>query len=112
MFRVIAKKTDRTPPAYLEVDKDNCKITVIKTFLYEEWCKEMGREPKLCPELKEGQEFIVSNSGKIPKGICQVAWADIRFNIYLVHEGFFNSMIVCCSDSVRPVYFKLERIEA
>jgi uncharacterized repeat protein (TIGR04076 family) len=60
----------------------------------------------------DGQEFVLESPWVAPEGFCQWAWADIRTYILLVWEGKFDHFIACCTDGLRPVFFKIERIEA
>lgn len=102
-----------------------CKITVLKRQLNEELAKEYsGVEVAKCPFFEEGQEFICSIFEK-PQDFCDWAWNDIYKVINTLYSGgnystgVFenwmkkdNIMIVCCTDGIRPVSFKIERIEA
>jgi uncharacterized repeat protein (TIGR04076 family) len=47
----------------------------------------------------------------MPEKFCEWAWADIRTYIPMV-LGQGNPIAVCCTDGFRPVFFKLERIDA
>lgn len=65
----------------------------------------------------EGKEFIVQEDGKMPSDFYSWAWHDIhRDCIVLRLEGNFAWMkkpgigYTCCTDGLRPVIFKLERI--
>jgi len=72
----------------------------------------------VCVELTEGQEFMVQENGKIPEGFCTWAWHDIYPEVthlrfggsfpWMKKEGVIYSS---CSDGLRPVIFKLERVE-
>lgn len=101
-----------------------CKITVLKRTLNadiaKEYCK---KEFAACPRNREGQEFISANFEK-PEGFCSWAWCDIsKFVIALMTNGNFaeghyegwmkdkNTVIACCTDALRPVIFKIERID-
>ena len=71
----------------------------------------------VCDMLEVGQEFI-SENGACPEGLCAWAFADIQRDIsHLSLGGDFpwikekGTMLSCCTDGVRPVVFKLERIE-
>lgn len=100
------------------------KITVIKkmstTDLY-------GANPPVeintkmltpeCDKLELGQEFIMENMD-CPVGFCNWAFADIQRD--LVHVFFRGNFpwikdkgiaISCCTDGLRSVFFKIERIE-
>lgn len=101
-----------------------CKITVLKRMLNSELASEYaGVEVTECPFFKEGQEFIGGFFEK-PQNFCQWAWDDIYKVVCSLssggnyNTGIFkdwmkrdNNMIVCCSDGLRPVCFKVERIE-
>jgi uncharacterized repeat protein (TIGR04076 family) len=98
-----------------------CKITVLKkTFhpdLVEEYCKDP--QTGICTSFVEGDEFLTDSSTRMPDGFCGYAWIDLhRLVLVLMNEGNFGSwmkdgrtMIACCTDGIRPVIFKLERIE-
>jgi uncharacterized repeat protein (TIGR04076 family) len=74
-----------------------------------------GSERRM-PLFNIGDEFIVENLN-MPKGFCSWAWADIQRDItalalggnfpWIKDEGV---MISCCTDGLRPVVFKLERV--
>jgi uncharacterized repeat protein (TIGR04076 family) len=100
-----------------------CKITVLKknlnTELAGEYCQ---NEVTPCPVFKEGQEFI--SGFEKPEGFCDWAWNDIHKIVTVLlsggnfSEGIFegwmkdeNTMISCCTDAIRPVIFKIERIK-
>ena len=101
-----------------------CRITVIKRSLNPELAEEFIKSKVgLCEIFKEGQTFETQFSQK-PEGFCDWAWNDIyKTVVTLAHGGNFskdlfaswmnddNSMITCCTDGIRPVIFKVERIE-
>ena len=69
-----------------------------------------------CPVYKEGQEFIVG--GEMPEGFCESAWRTIYTSVDVLRNGgnfpYFNEKgisITCCNDGLRPVVFKVERVE-
>lgn len=73
-----------------------------------------------CPHYTEGQEFIVEQFGERPKDFpCDWAWNDIYKVVFtLMAGGNFrpwmessNTFITCCTDGIKPVVFKVERIE-
>ena len=98
------------------------KITVLKRTVmkdlvdaYKAGAEETAEHE--CEVFKEGQEFIVENLG-MPEGFCSWAWADIQRDVtVLALGGDFPWIkqkgvgISCCTDGLRPVIFKLERIE-
>jgi len=76
-----------------------------------------GKEFEVCERFEEGQEFIVEETGERPDGFCAWAWHDVykdmsvlKFggNFPWVEEG---EMVTCCTDGIRPVSFKLKRLE-
>jgi len=71
-----------------------------------------------CPFHREGQEYYVTHNYLKPEGLCPGAWHDIREAVSVLHMGgtFYpwlkeNEMIKCCTDGLRPVIFRLERLE-
>lgn len=56
------------------------KITVLKRVTPEEVFGEYplkGEQTSACSVYKDGQEFIVDESGRMPEGLCSWAWNDI-----------------------------------
>ena len=100
-----------------------CKITVLKKSIDKDLAKEYCQnEVTSCPAFSEGQEFICGFEK--PEGFCDWAWNDIyRFVAVLLSGGNFSkdifegwmkddkTMITCCTDAIRPVTFKIERID-
>ncbi len=100
-----------------------CKITVIKKSLNKALAKKYcGKKVGLCEIFKEGDEFITALEK--PNGFCDWAWNDIHNCVEVivtggnfskgVFEGWMkddNTIIACCTDGIRPVVFKIERIE-
>ena len=99
---------------------DKVKITVVKKVNNKDM---FGENPPVgftaapeCDKLQVGQEFIFE--GNFPDGFCPWAFADIQRDlVHLRLGGDFpfikekGAMLSCCTDGVRPVVFKLERIE-
>ena len=97
------------------------KITVVKKVSNKDM---FGDNPPVgftaspeCNKLELGQEFM-SEEGRCPPDFCSWAFADIQRDItHLRLGGDFpwikekGTMLSCCTDGVRPVVFKLERIE-
>ena len=101
------------------------KVTVLKASLNQDLV-DLYVEPEEvktfgpCDVFKEGQEFITDPVGPTPEGFCPWAWDDLR-KVLLVYfaGGSFDmwkkdgdTMIACCTDGYRPVYFKLEKLPA
>jgi uncharacterized repeat protein (TIGR04076 family) len=97
------------------------KITVIRRFSPEdvfghEYKTPTGKVVGKC-DFKDGQEWISENA-QMPEGFCTWAWIDLARSMHVLrHGGNFKNwteegvMYDACSDGVRPVCFKLERIE-
>ena len=70
-----------------------------------------------CPRFQVGEEFILED-GSCPSGFCSWAYADIQRDVTLLRMGGSYPWIKdkkvgisCCTDGLRPVFFKLERID-
>jgi len=96
-----------------------CKITVLKRVVHQDLVDkymEPGAATLPCPHFREGQEFVFDDHPG--EDFCQAAWNDIyKAYVALKTGGSFapwmktdNTLIVCCSDGIRPVFFKLERL--
>ena len=98
------------------------KITVLRRMFNEDladkYCQE---EVTPCPVFTEGQEFIYDSygEGNKPKNFCDHAGVNIYNLVFaLTSNGSFpkwmkneNSIIGCCTDGIRPVVFKIEKID-
>ena len=101
-----------------------CKITVLKRMFNEELAVEYRRSDVHfgpCPYYSEGDEFVVDQIGMRPEGFfCDWAWNDIQKLLFAMQLGGDYSpwmkdektFIACCTDGVKPVVFKLERLES
>lgn len=101
------------------------KITVLKALKPQEILgedaplnTETGEPHVKCPIHEVGQEFYVTHNYDKPEGFCPGAWSDIRETVSVIHLGgtFYpwlaeNEMIKCCTDGLRPVIFRIERLE-
>ena len=98
------------------------KITVIKTSTFKDLQTYAVSEIKPCHVLKEGQEFTTTYEK--PNGFCDWAWNDIHPYVSAMlaggnfAEGMYkgwmkdkNTVIACCTDGLRPVVFRIEKIE-
>ena len=70
-----------------------------------------------CKIYEDGQEFIVEENLRMPEGFCPSARHSIYHNIRTLGFGgnlpYFDERGVavnCCTDGIRPVIFKIERI--
>lgn len=98
------------------------KITVLKRFSPSEVFEKSPVthvNPNLgaCELYKDGQEFVVSEYVKMPEAFCTSAWHSIYNVVRVLAFGgnfpWFKEKgvgIYCCTDGLRPVVFKLERI--
>jgi len=99
-----------------------CKITVVKRTvnrdLIDEYSSNRSESFGLCDRYKDGQEFLIEGFPEKPEGFCDWAWADIHRDVIgLMIGGNFPWMrhpgtaVTCCTDGLRPVVFRVERIE-
>jgi uncharacterized repeat protein (TIGR04076 family) len=89
-----------------------CKITVIRKSFHEDLYKQYPYgEPTPCGRHEVGQVFITDSEWDPPEGLCTWAWADMRVIIHAMHAGNPIVKIESCTDGLRPVLFKVERIE-
>ncbi len=100
------------------------KITVVKKLnnkeLYGENPPAAFDEKRIEPEcdrFEVGQEFICETHN-CPPDFCSWAFADIQRDlVHILFGGYYPWMkekgvaITCCTDGLRPVIFKIERIE-
>ena len=102
------------------VETSKVKITVLKRLSSRDTFGDsppMGQAIEACGQFEVGQEFVVGDDGGMPEGFCHWAWNDIyKVVISLMYGGNFPWMkkkgtsISCCTDGLRPVIFKLERM--
>ncbi|MBN1409977.1 MAG: TIGR04076 family protein [Spirochaetales bacterium] len=99
------------------------KITVVKRSLHGDLAdKYCGHEVVPCGIFTEGQSYITGMNK--PEGFCDWAWNDIFKGVLSVFAGgSFNtrtfqgwmkkpdSVLLCCSDALRPVSFLIERVD-
>ena len=98
------------------------KITVLRKLLYEDLAREYrSGGDTVCELFEEGQEFVTEDYGPPPSFPCPWAWHDLyKYFATLKHRGAFDhdmkpphdkAVIACCTDGVRPVIFRLERVD-
>ena len=101
------------------VKKSRVKITILKKLSSRDIFGDsppMGQATEACRQFDVGQEFIVGEDGGMPEGFCHWAWNDIyKVVTTLMYGGSFSgkkdtSIVRCCTDGLRPVIFKLERV--
>ena len=97
-----------------------CKITVLRRMYNSDLVEEYSlpdSNTSPCTRFAEGQEFVVEE-GQRPSGFCDWAWHDInKVLVTLMRGGDFtpwmsdkDTIIACCTDALKPVVFKVERI--
>ena len=96
------------------------KITVLKVDLYKEFVDEYAADKEgfaPCKLFEVGQEFMLPGHNK-PDDFCSWAWADIQRDVVAMNSGGSfpwidpkGVSIACCTDGLRPVTFKIERVE-
>jgi uncharacterized repeat protein (TIGR04076 family) len=77
-----------------------------------------GRPFEICTAFEEGQEYLIETDNEMPEGFCPQAWHDIFRKLGILHwEGKYGAwpaegqIIACCTDGIRPVSFRLERMD-
>lgn len=98
------------------------KITVLKKEFYEELAEDYlteGAGAGACALLNVGDTFLFEGSAQMPEGFCPWAWIDIYQSVNAISAGATftpwnrgdGQTIVCCTDGIRPVVFKVEAVE-
>ncbi len=104
------------------VAKSEVRITVLKKLSSKDIFGDsppLGENVKPCPVYEVGQEFLVGKDGEMPEGFCHWAWNDLYKVITALRYGAIweegtkekgAPTVHCCTDGLRPVIFKLERV--
>ena len=95
------------------------RITVIKRALHtdviDQYLPQLSGQVAACSVFEDGQTFEVDPPfGAKPEGFCDWAWADIHKVVTLTMMGADPTPGIefsCCSDGLRPVTFRVQRIE-
>jgi uncharacterized repeat protein (TIGR04076 family) len=101
------------------------KITVVKIAAYMDLietyvdAERFPQDAGPCPMWKEGQEFVIEGSWPTkPAGFCDWAWTDVQRDVTMILLGADlpwlktpGVAIACCTDGLRPVSFKIERVD-
>ena len=107
----------------MTAEMPKCKITVLKRTIHQDliddYLDEAYRGTGLCECFKEGEEFVI-DPATVPKAFhdrCAWAWDDIRKDIMTVAMGADipgirqpGTVLTGCTDWLRPVIFKVERL--
>jgi uncharacterized repeat protein (TIGR04076 family) len=103
-------------------EMSKCKITVVRRTinqdLIDEYVSDTRESFGRCQAYDDGQEFVIEGFPLKPEGFCDWAWADIHRDVVATMFGGSypwigqpGMAITCCTDGLRPVVFKVERIE-
>ena len=94
-----------------------CKITVLRTALFEDLRNEYMPDFGPCPALKEGDVYFTGGmfGNSKPDGFCEYAWQAVQILASTLAGGGkvfgADSNIACCNDGIRPVVMKLEAVD-
>ena len=100
------------------VETHNVKITVAKKLgIKELWGDEapVSGAEDLCPRFQVGEVYMTEGLSMPKNWPCSWAWHDIFKEVLHLGLGgeFFaepgNVIIACCTDGMRPVFYKIER---
>ena len=103
------------------VERHQVKITVLRRFspteVFETSPVTPVRPLDACGLYSDCQEFTVGENLRMPEGFCSSAWHTIYCSVRTLAFGgnlpWYKEKgvaINCCTDGLRPVIFKLERI--
>jgi len=101
--------------------RSRVRITVLRRFEPSEVFSESPVTPSgtldACDVYRDGQIFTVEENGRMPDGFCTSAWNAIFPSVRVLSFGgnapWYREKgvsVECCTDGLRPVVFKLERI--
>lgn len=116
---------EKSQPVKSDSMRHKCKITVLRRELFQDLADEYLANPNAgkCNRFQDGQEFILEQGdffNMMDGEFCSEAWDAISRYVYAalqggaIMRGWTNDekmMISCCNDGVRPVIFKIERID-
>jgi len=92
-------------------ERFKCRITVLrKDFNEDLYRAHPYGEPAACSRFEVGQEFVTDSPWDPPPAFCPWAWGDLRPIIHRLHAGNPTVMVSCCTDGLRPVFFRLEAV--
>lgn len=100
----------------------NVRITVIRKEFYPEiadaYLKD-GSAVGPCPFHDVGDVYLYEGGAEKPEGFCPWAWIDIYRGVNALSAGASYTpwnkqermQILCCTDGVRPIVFKVEAVD-
>lgn len=97
-----------------------CKITVLKTALFQDLADEYVTRPGYGPCSRNNVGDVYYTGGHfgtdMPEGFCPQAWESLVMPVNVLVGGgkvfgFDEVHIASCADGLRPVVFRLERAE-
>jgi uncharacterized repeat protein (TIGR04076 family) len=95
------------------------RITVVKRPLHadliSEYLPQFAEQAIPCEKFETGESFLIDRfPPEKPAGFCDWAWVDIQRNVTAALLGAKltpGCEFTCCSDGLRPVTFRIERLE-
>ncbi len=95
---------------------------MLRKEFFPDLVKEYAANPEtgVCTAFEVGQEFIFDREHKLKGGFCTEAWSAINRYVFThlydgtIMPGWMKDdkvMISCCNDGIRPVIFKIEKID-
>jgi uncharacterized repeat protein (TIGR04076 family) len=102
---------------------NSVRITVLKREFYPDLAERYlseGAAAGACALQAEGDVFLYEGGAEKPEGLCPWAWIDLYCAIAALYSGGDENSwyrdggtrILCCTDGVRPVVYKLELIRS
>jgi len=102
---------------------NSVRITVLKCEFYPDLAEAYlseGASAGACPLQREGDVFVYSGGAEKPEGLCPWAWIDLYTAVSSLYAGgdentwYKNgsTRILCCTDGVRPVVYRLELVRS
>ncbi|MFX0173276.1 MAG: TIGR04076 family protein [Candidatus Hodarchaeota archaeon] len=100
------------------------RISVVKVFepkdvIGKDFIRESGDTIEKCGFIEENQVFMVDEMFTVLKGFCPHAWYGIFKELWMLRNcgGYLdwtgkNTVYATCPDGIRPVCFKLEKLDS
>ena len=100
---------------------NSVRITVLKREFYPDLADaylSVGAYVGTFPIQTEGDVFLYDGGAVCPEGLCPWAWIDLYSAIATLYAGgdentwyrHGGTRILCCTDGIRPVVYKLELV--